>query len=172
MTPKITHQKSVFLKLLMEDHLRMMNSHRIPSLPFHTYRMQQEWWSNSFSLLRSGISPHFHVTNHLSRIDLMGTVVRINHQSIPMGHPTMIFEILYICDIKMLVLARAFRIRSQLITSMSKTDNIRSKSLRLIIVRSSLKLNQWITSAPHKSSYLPLYKSVGEFITFSHTYDH
>ena len=127
----------------MEDHLRMVMSDRIPSLPFDTYWMQQEWWFNSSSLLRSGISPHFHVTKHLSQIDLMGMLFRITHQSIPMGHLVMIFEISSTCHIKMLVLATAIRIRHRSKSNKSKTDNIRSKSLRPIIVCSSLRNGQW-----------------------------
>ena len=149
--PKITCEKSVFLKLLMEDHLRMLMSDRIPSLPFHTYRMQKEWWINSSSLLRSGISPHFHVTKHLSQIDLMGMWFRITHQSIPMGHLVMIFEISYTCHIKMLVLATANRIRFWMKREMSKTDNIRSRSLRLIIVRSGLRNGQRDPSSAYTS---------------------
>ena len=127
----------------MEDHLRMLMSDRIPSLPFHTYWMQQEWWFNSSSLLRSGISPHFHVTKHLSQIDLRGTSVRITHQSIPQRHLMMIFEICSTCHIKMLVLATATRIRSWMKRSMSKRDNIRSRSLRPIIVCFGLRNRQW-----------------------------
>ena len=127
----------------MEDHLRMLMSDRISSLPFDTYRMQKEWWINSSSLLRSGISPHFHVAKHLSQIDLMGMWFRITHQSIPMGHLVMIFEISYTCHIKMFVLATAIRIRPWIKSSMSKTDNIRSRSLRPIIVCSGLRNRQW-----------------------------
>ena len=141
--PKITHEKSVFRKLLMEDHLRMLMSDRIPSLPFDTYRMQKEWWINSSSLLRSGISPHFHVAKHLSQIDLMGMWFRITHQSIPMGHLVMILVISYICHIKMLVSATAIRIRPGMKSSMSKTDNIRPRSLHPIIACSGLRNRQW-----------------------------